>query len=163
MWDTINGFVSIVKVGITRVTKALVPKHSTSSVLDSYLYNAHKAIDGVPQFVSQPPVLSTCPTCIQAKQTKSAPGHHSTRVATQPYQGLSIDYGFSGMVSANSKRRKDYEGLNKETAWILVTDHFTGMKHGDTRQSKSSPIEWLRHFLNQYSPNDILENKLLET
>jgi len=120
---------------------------------DAYLYNAHKTIDGVPKFVSQPRVLSTCPTCIQAKQTKSAPGHHPTRVATQPYQGLSIDYGFSGMVSANSERRKDYEGLNNETAWILVTDHFTGMKHGDTRQSKSSPIEWLRHFLNQYSPH----------
>ena len=83
---------------------------------DSYLYTAYKSIDGVPQFLAQPPVLSTCPTCIQAKQTKSAPGHHSTHVAIQPYQGLSIDYGFSGMMSANSDRRKDFEGLNKEAA-----------------------------------------------
>ena len=80
-------------------------------------------------------------------------GPHSTRVATQPYQGLSIDFSFSGTTSADDDCRKDFEGLNKEIAWILITDHFTGMKHGDTRQSKASPIEWLRHFLNQYSPN----------
>ena len=120
---------------------------------DQYLYNAHKAIDGVPKFASKPRVLTTCPTCIQAKHTKSPAGPHSTHVATQPYQGLSIDFSFSGTTSADDDRRKDFEGLNKEIAWILITDHFTGMKHGDTRQSKASPIEWLCHFLNQYSPN----------
>ena len=140
-------------LSIKRRTCRLLWHQRLGHPCDRYLYGAHKSITGVPKFTEEHPVLSTCPTCIQAKQTKSAPGRHATRVATQPYQGLSIDYGFSGMTSVNTERRKDYEGLNGETAWILVTDHFTGTKHGDTRQSKSSPLEWLRHFLNQYSPN----------
>ncbi|KAG7353842.1 hypothetical protein IV203_003197 [Nitzschia inconspicua] len=50
------------------------------------------------------------------------------------------------------ERKKDFTGLNGETCWILVTDHFTRAVFGDTRVSKASPIEWLRSFLHQYSP-----------
>ena len=57
------------------------------------------------------------------------------------------------MSSSNHKRRADYEGINGETAWVLVTDHFTGMQHGDTRTSKAAPVLWLKHFLAQYNPN----------
>ena len=96
--------------------------------------------------------FSMISTCIQAKQTKQSPGKHSTRVATQPYQGLSVDFSFSGIKSSNSERRKDYEGINGETAWILISDHFTGMKHGDTRISKAAPLHWLKHFFSQYNP-----------
>ena len=119
---------------------------------DEYLYNAHKFIEGVPKFSRQSSVLDQCPTCIRAKQTKESPGKHTTRVATQPYQGLSIDFSFSGMKSANSDRRIDYEGINGETAWIVVSDHFTGIKHGDTRISKTAPLHWLEHFFSQYNP-----------
>ena len=119
---------------------------------DEYLYNAHKFIDGVPKFSRQSSVIDQCPTCIQSKQTKEAPGKHTTRTATQPYQGLSIDFSFSGIKSRNSDRRQDYEGINGETAWILVSDHFTGMKHGDTRISKAAPLHWLEHFFSQYNP-----------
>ena len=119
---------------------------------DRYLYDAHKYIDGVPKFTRESDVLSTCPTCVIAKQAKSSPGSNSTRAATEPYQGLSIDFSFAGVASKNSKRRVDYAGLHGETCWILVTDHFTGMKHGDSRVSKAAPVEWLRHFLSQHSP-----------
>jgi len=44
-------------------------------------------------------------------------------------------------------RDEEYIGLNRETSWILVTDHFSRMKHRDTCVSKASPIEWLRSFL----------------
>ena len=134
---------------------------------DEYLYNAHTAIDGVPRFKTTSSIFDTCPTCIRAKQTKSTPGsptlphdtqakpnpnHHSTRSAKHPYQGLSIDFSFSGMTSKDSERRNDFEGINGETAWILITDHFTGIKHGDTRISKAAPVLWLKHFLAQYNP-----------
>jgi len=46
----------------------------------------------------------------------------------------------------------DHIGLNGETSWILVTDHFSRMKHGDTRVSKASPINWLRDFLEKHPP-----------
>ena len=67
---------------------------------DKYLYNAHKFIDGVPKFDRQTPILNQCPSCsIQAKQTKFPAGPHSTRTATKPYQGLSIDFCFTGISS----------------------------------------------------------------
>jgi len=167
-------------------------------------------------------VLDICPTCIRSKQTKNAAGGNTTRMAEQPYQGLSIDFSFSGTHSKNTfnqfpigikvkkkfgdkmfkgkvirspedtternpdagnfgettqswraeyedkeqedcnehemeriaygnlprfdphkHRDDDYIGLNGETSWILVTDHFSRMKHGDTRVSKASPINWL--------------------
>ena len=120
---------------------------------DYYLYNAHKHIDGVPQFKHMDRVLDTCPTCIRAKQTKEPAGPNSTRTATQPYQGLSVDFSFSGTKSKDTTRSEDYLGLNGETAWILVTDHFAGRKHGDTRINKASPLHWLKNFLQNHSPN----------
>ena len=119
---------------------------------DEYLYQAHKYIKGVPKFERETPVLDQCPTCIQAKQSKEPKGTKSTRKATVPYQGLSIDFSFSGTKSKDQGRRKDFEGLNGETCYILVTDHYTGMKHGDTRLSKAPPTLWLRRFLSVYSP-----------
>ena len=119
---------------------------------DEYLYNAHKFIDGVPKFDQQTPILDQCPTCIQAKQTKIPAGPHSTWTATQPYQGLSIDFCFTGISSKDSACKTDYEGINGKACWILITDHFTGMKHGNTPISKGPPLQWLAHFLAQYNP-----------
>jgi len=189
---------------------------------DYYLFNAHRHADGVPRFPHMDRVLDICPTCIRSKQTKNAAGGNTTRTAEQPYQGLSIDFSFSGARSKNTFNRfpigakvkkkfgdkifkgkaiwspedtterdpdaddfgettqswrveyedqeqedcheremeriaygnlprfdphkhrdDDYIGLNGETSWILVTDHFSRMKHGNTRVSKASPINWL--------------------
>jgi hypothetical protein len=119
---------------------------------DYYLYNAHKHMKGVPKFKHMDPILDRCPTCIRAKQTKEPAGPNTTRIASNPYQGLSIDFSFSGTKSKNEERQRDYKGLNGETCWILVTDHFSRMKHGDTRLSKGSPIHWMRHFLENHAP-----------
>ena len=88
---------------------------------DEYLYNAHKAIDGVPKFDRETPVLDTCPVCIQAKQSKEPSGPHSTKKAETAYQGLSIDFSFSGTRSKNEDRRLDYEGFNGETCYRTQT------------------------------------------
>ena len=45
-----------------------------------------------------------------------------------------------------------YEGINGETFYIFITDTFKGTKHGDAIIYKASPIDWLRNFLNKYSP-----------
>eukprot|EP00980_Cylindrotheca_fusiformis_P025376 scaffold13535_cov117-Cylindrotheca_fusiformis.AAC.2 len=120
---------------------------------DHYLFNAHKHIDGVPKFKHMDSVLDKCPTCIRAKQTKEPAGPNTTRVATQPYQGLSVDFSFAGMKSKNEERAQDFLGVNGETCWILVTDHFSRMKHGATRVSKASPIAWIKDFLHVHSPD----------
>ena len=52
----------------------------------------------------------------QADQKPAGP--HMTRVATQPYQGLSIDCSFSGTESKDEARKEDYVELHGKTAWI---------------------------------------------
>ena len=110
---------------------------------DYYLFHAHKHVKGVPCFAHMHAVLDKCPTCIQSKQTKEPAGPNTTHTATVPYQGLSIDFSFSGMKSKDAAHEKDYLGLNGETSWILVTDHFSQCLHGDTRISKAMPLAWL--------------------
>ena len=56
------------------------------------------------------------------------------------------------MTSYDSDQKTIYELINGEIFWVLITDHFIGMKHEDERISKASPINSLRNFLNQYNP-----------
>ena len=42
---------------------------------------------------------------------------------------------------------RDVEGMNTETAWILISDAQTHMLYGDTHLSKSSPGKYLDFFL----------------
>jgi len=63
-----------------------------------------------------------------------------------------IAYGNLPCFDPHKHRDDDYIGLNGETSWILVTVHFSRMKHGDTRVSKALPINWLRDFLEKHAP-----------
>ena len=216
---------------IKAATERLLWHQRLSHPSDCCLFNAHQHADGVPRFPHMERVLDICPTCVRSKQTKNAAGGNTTRTAEQPYQGLSIDFSFSGTRSKNTFNRfpigtkvkkkfgdkmfkgkvtrspedtteqdpnaadfgetiqswrvecedkaqedcneremeqiaygnlprfdphkhcdDDYIGCNGETSWILVTDHFSRMKHGDTRVSKASPINWLRDFLEKHAP-----------
>ena len=137
---------------------------------DKHLCNASKAINGVPKFMSIASALDACPTCVRSKQTKarkqpdntaksdtnsSKPGTvnpHSTKRALHPHQGLSIDFSFAGLTSKNSNRRVDFEGIDGETAWTSVTNHFSGVMHGDAGISKAAPALWLKHFPAQCNP-----------
>ena len=56
------------------------------------------------------------------------------------------------MKSKNKEQRKDYVGLNRETSWILISDHFSCMLIGNTRISKGTPLVWLEKFLQAYLP-----------
>jgi len=51
-----------------------------------------------------------------------------------------IAYGDLPRFDPHKHHDDDCICLNGETSWILVTDHFSRMKHGDTRVSKASPI-----------------------
>ena len=120
---------------------------------DEYLCNAHKFVDGVPKFNRSDSTLHQCPTCIQAKMTKSPAGPNTTMTATVPYQGLSVDFSFTGLRSKNADRAVEFTGLHGETCWLLITDHFSHRLHGITRLSKGSPIDWLDNWLKDHSPN----------
>jgi hypothetical protein len=114
---------------------------------DDILYNAHKHITGVPKFAHRDPVLEQCPTCLATKLCKQAAGHNPTHPATVPFQGLSIDFAFTGQDSKNKKRAVDYKGINGKTCYILISDHATTALEGSSRISKGSPIQWLHQWL----------------
>jgi hypothetical protein len=59
---------------------------------------SHEHIVGVPAFEDHDPVLDLCPTCLAAKMKKRAPGHKSMMKATASYQGLSVDFAFTGQA-----------------------------------------------------------------
>ena len=81
--------------------------------LDDAMTTTSKYIDGVPQFPHRDPILETCSTCIQAKQTKNA-ATGTTLKATTPFQGFSMDFSFAGIRSKNLERRRDYPGVHGE-------------------------------------------------
>ena len=68
-------------------------------------------------------------------------------MATQPYQLLYIDFGFSGRLYWDKDRniiessREDIEGVNSEISSVLVSNRNTRMLRGGCRLSKISPIE----------------------
>ena len=123
------------------------------------LKSASLYVDGVPNLsaFNFDDVLK-CPTCLKVNLTKNF-GKKSLRDSIErQYQGLFIDFAFSGKIKRDKKgvvikaKRKDVEGMNGETAWILISDAQTRMLHGDTRLSKSSPVKYLESFLQQYLP-----------
>ena len=77
---------------------------------------------------------------------------------TRPYQGLFIDFGFSGCVSYDKdgkvepSSRVHVQGINGESAWILICDAQTKMLHGNCQTNKASPVKYLKSFLQEYSP-----------
>ena len=103
--------------------------------------------------------LTHCATCLKANLTKAAAGHSSLRDSlTHLYQGIYINFGFSGKISKDAEGKVkessqvDTEGINWEQAWILTSDSKTRMFHGDTRLTKASPLKYLESFLKEYSP-----------
>ena len=118
---------------------------------DQYLYTAHKFINGVPKFKHFDPILDKCPVCTGLEQPKQ-PGLGTTKRATKPHQGFSIDFGFVGQAKKEDKKYDEFLGFNKEKAWVLITDHFTDYKWGKCFKSKAPPINYLRDFLTANCP-----------
>ena len=118
---------------------------------DHYLYTAHKFIDGVPQFKHFDPILERCPTCIRSEQPKN-PGISTTKKATQPWMGFSIDIAFAGQSRKDSKDYTEFLGIHGEKCWIIIKDHFTDFVFGECLRNKAPPLNFLRDFLNAFCP-----------
>ena len=94
------------------------------------IQNAHKYVDGVPDLSKFSfDDIDQCPTCIDAKLRKNAPGKRSlSEYVSRPYQGLFCDLAYPGKISYDKEGKviessqEDVEGLNGELAWILITD-----------------------------------------
>jgi hypothetical protein len=104
----------------------------------------------VPKFTSTHDAMVNCPVCLAAKMKYRARGSESTRKATRPFQGFSIDFAFAGQRSKDKNTAVNFVGCGGETSYILLAEHFTEKSCGATRISKVPPVAWLRRFFLQH-------------
>ncbi len=119
----------------------------------------HRYVHGVPN-LPMTTEIDDCPVCLKAKLQKSDRGKGPSSTATEPLQGLSIDFGFVVQGSKDSKRTEEYTGLNGETCYCIISDHYSGMLYGKTFASKAPPIEWFTNWLTLHSSNAV-KNKFV--
>mgnify|MGYP002176410837 CR=1 FL=1 len=115
------------------------------------VYDLYKAVDGVPK-TRLADDLERCPVCLHAKHTRANRGKTPSRTATNCGQGISIDFGFVVQDSADSTRYQRLQGLNGETCYCLITDHFSGTLHGQSFRSKRPPVDFIRTWLATHAP-----------
>jgi hypothetical protein len=116
----------------------------------------HKHADGIPP-VPIATELDTCPVCAHAKLRKAARGLESTQTrATQPGQGIGVDFGFMVQKSKNLDRLEHLSGLNGEMCYCLIVDHYSGCLYGECFASKAPPLDFLNHWLLYHGlPKDV--------
>ena len=115
------------------------------------LSEMHRFVKGMPQF-QIPTELEGCPICLAAKLRKAPKGIGTTMRATACNQGLSIDFGFMVQKSRDSARHNTLVGLNGETCYVLLTDHFSGRIFGRAFATKAPPVDWINSWLASNSP-----------
>ena len=117
--------------------------------------------DGVPEMrLGKDSALDSCPVCLAANMKIRNRGDGETRTATEPGQGLSLDFLFAGQHSKNATnpeqmRINDYMGVHGETCYLLLYDHATERLNGACRQSKAPPIAWLKKWLTKNVKDDV--------
>jgi hypothetical protein len=116
------------------------------------LSEMHQFVKGMPQF-KIPTELEECPICLAAKLRKTPKGTGTTMRATTCNQGLSIDFGFMVQKSRDSVRHNTLVGLNGETCYVLLTDHFSGRIFGRAFPTKAPPVDWINSWLASNAPN----------
>jgi hypothetical protein len=68
-------------------------------------------------------------------------------------QGLGVDFAFMVQRSRDPKRFENLVGLNGETCYVLLTDHFSGRLFGRAFATKAPPVDWLNQWLASNSPS----------
>jgi hypothetical protein len=113
----------------------------------------HKHVDGIPK-IANPPYVDGYDTCWACKMRKSDRGSGDTRRdATVLDQGVSMDFGFIVQRSNNVERFESFQGINGETSYLIVADHFTDVLWGIATDGKAPPISWLNRWFAQYKPS----------
>jgi hypothetical protein len=130
------------------------------------LQEAHKFVDGIPSHLPSLDASNLCPVCLSCKMRRCPASKMSSRTARQPYEGISIDFGFivqrasddppsSNPLSivlddspiTNWSAYTALRGCNGETAYLLLRDHWSGALWGTCTVNKSPPVDWLSYWL----------------
>jgi hypothetical protein len=112
---------------------------------------AHKFARGIPP-VPIAGDLDKCPVCLHAKLRKAAASKVDSRRATQCNQGISVDFGFLVQGSKDSTRKRRLAGINGETCYCLIVDHYSGTLYGETFRTKAPPTDYINRWLAQHAP-----------
>ncbi|KAI2490990.1 Reverse transcriptase (RNA-dependent DNA polymerase) [Fragilaria crotonensis] len=115
------------------------------------LSELHRHTRGLPA-LSMPSAIDQCAVCLAAKLRKAPRGSASTMIATICLQGLSIDFAFMVQRSGDPKRFDNLVGLNGETCYALITDHYSGRIFGRAFATKAPPVDWLNSWLANNAP-----------
>jgi GAG-pre-integrase domain len=89
------------------------------------LSTMHRFVKGMPEF-TLPNALEECPICLAAKLRKQPSGNSTIMHSEVCNQGISIDFGFMVQKSRDKQRHHNLIGINGETCYALITDHFSG-------------------------------------
>ncbi|KAI2497911.1 retrotransposon [Fragilaria crotonensis] len=116
------------------------------------LSTMHRFVKGMPEF-QIPNEIESCPICLAAKLRKRPAGTDTTMHSTICNQGISIDFGFMVQRSRNTKRQHNLIGLNGETCYALITDHFSGRLYGRAFATKAPPVDWVNNWLANNAPD----------
>ena len=116
------------------------------------LSELHRHTRGLPA-LSLPGTIDNCAVCLAAKLRKTPRGSASIMVATVCLQGLSIDFAFMVQRSSDPKRFDNLVGLNGETCYVLITDHYSGRIFGRAFATKAPPVDWLNRWLANNAPD----------
>jgi hypothetical protein len=111
----------------------------------------HKHVGGVPK-IKEPQDTELCATCWAYKMRNSQKGSRDTREdATVVGQGL--DFFLIFQKYCNKERSYDkFRGINGETAYLLLVDHFLDRLWCFATDRKAPPLAWLNQCLYQYLP-----------
>ena len=109
-----------------------------SHMLPQTIQETYKYVDSVPNLsIFNFNDATNYSNCIKSNTKNNSPRKWSlSEMVTCTYQGLFIDFGFSGRISNNEEGKiipysyKDNKWINAETSWILIS------YHGDTQLSK---------------------------
>jgi hypothetical protein len=73
--------------------------------------------------------------------------------ATMARQGISMDFGFIVQRSKDTTRFKKVMGINCDTAYLLISDHFSDHLWSLAVTGKIPPIAWLNRWFTQFRPS----------
>ena len=105
----------------------------------------------MPEFKT-PNELESCHICLAVKLREQPAGSNTTMRSTICNQWISIEFGFMVQRSRNTKRRHNLIGINGETCYALINDHFSGRLYGRAFASKASPVDWVKNWLANNDP-----------
>ena len=123
------------------------------------LGDMHKHVKGVPK-LGKPHPLDKCATCMKEKLRKANSRKTSSRRSTIPNQGISIDFGFIVQASSTDDDRVSrLQGLNGETCYCLIADHFSGALYGECFETKAAPLRFINSWLAKHAPRGDVRDK----